>query len=110
MRNLVDDSVASRRFATLMLGAFSVLAFVLSAIGVYGLVSYSAVAQARELGIRSALGAGRRRLLMLVLGQGLRLAVVGVVIGAAAALGLTRLLSSLLFEVRATDPVVFAVA
>ncbi|MGH9760002.1 MAG: FtsX-like permease family protein, partial [Blastocatellia bacterium] len=107
MQNLVDFSVAGRRFSMVMLAAFSVLAFVLSAVGIYGLISYSVAQQTREIGIRSALGAGRRRLLMLVLGKGLRLSLVGITVGAAGALALTRLLSSLLFQVRPTDPFVF---
>jgi putative ABC transport system permease protein len=108
----MTDSVARRKFSTLLLTIFGGLALVLSAIGIYGVMAYTLSLRTRELGIRTALGAQRADLLRLVIGEGLRLALAGVVIGLAAALALTHLLGkfSLLFNVSATDPLTFAVA
>jgi putative ABC transport system permease protein len=99
----LGEGFAQPRFLTLLLGLFAGLALALAAVGVYGLVSYSASRRAREIGIRLALGAERRDVLRLVVGQGLKLTLMGVVIGTVSALALTRFLSSLLYGVKPTD-------
>ncbi|HXY16359.1 MAG TPA: ABC transporter permease [Terriglobales bacterium] len=106
--NLVDASRAQARFITFLLGAFSVTALILAVIGIYGVLSYSVTQRQHELGIRLALGAQRSDVLLLVLKQGLRLAVVGIAIGLVAALLLTNLMSSMLYHVGARDLATFA--
>jgi putative ABC transport system permease protein len=107
MEALLSGSIARRRFNMLLLGTFSLLALILSAVGMYGVLSYSVAQRTHEMGIRVALGAQRRDVLRLVIGQGLKLALVGVAAGVAGALGLTRFLSSLLYGVKPTDPLTF---
>ncbi len=102
------ESVARRRFTTLLLGLFGALALMLASVGIYGVVSYGVTQRTREIGIRTALGAQRGDVLRLVIAQALRLAGVGMLIGFAAALGLTRFLASLLFGVGPSDPLTFA--
>ena len=104
MTQYIAESLARRRFHTLLLGAFGALALVLASVGIYGVVSYGVAQRTREIGIRTALGANRGDVLRLVFRQSLRLAAIGLVIGAVAAVGLTRFLSSLLFGVGPTDP------
>ncbi|MGH9710992.1 MAG: FtsX-like permease family protein, partial [Candidatus Acidiferrales bacterium] len=89
-------------------GGFSILALVLASIGLYGLLAYDVTRRTREIGIRLALGAQHRDVLRLVLGQGAQLLLAGVAIGIIASLALTRLMTSLLFSVGATDPFTFA--
>jgi predicted permease len=101
-------SLASPRFTTLLMGAFALLALVLGSVGLYAVISFSVTQRIQEMGIRMALGASPVDVLRLVLGQGLRLTLLGVGIGIAGALGLTHFLSSLLFGVKPTDPVTFA--
>jgi putative ABC transport system permease protein len=109
MEQLVGVSMARRHFETTLLSTFAGLALFLSVIGIYGLMDYSVRQRTHEIGIRVALGAQPKDILSDVLGQGARLAVVGTVLGIAAALGLTRLLASVLFGVSATDPLTFIV-
>jgi predicted permease len=108
MEDVVADSLADRRFSMILLGVFGALALILSSIGIYGVVSYLAGQRTHEIGIRMALGAQRGDVLKVVLGQGAKMALAGVVVGLAAAFGLTRLMDKMLFGVRAADPLTFA--
>ena len=108
MDQIVSDSVAGRRFSMLLLAVFASLALLLASVGIYGVISYTATQRTHEIGIRMALGAERTDVLRLVVGQGLRLSLIGIGAGLAAALGLTRLMSSMLYGVRPTDLVTFA--
>jgi putative ABC transport system permease protein len=100
--------LADRRFLVLLVGLFAAAALALAAVGIYGVVAFSVTRRTQEIGIRMALGAQRRNVLRLVVGEGAWLALLGVAIGVAASLLITRLLSSLLFGVSATDPITFA--
>ena len=106
---IVDQSpsVFLRRYPSYLIGSFAVLALFLAVIGLYGLISYSVAQRTRELGVRIALGACPRDVMRLVLGEGVRLILVGMLAGVVSAVGLTRLMSSLLFGVGQTDPVTF---
>jgi predicted permease len=108
MSHRVEDSLARRRFSMLLLTLFASLALGLAAIGVYGVMAYLVSQGARELGIRMALGATPRRILIMVVRQGLAVAAIGVGIGLISAFGLTRLMRRLLFGTEATDPLTFA--
>jgi putative ABC transport system permease protein len=107
MERRVAESVAPRRFQMMLFGAFAALALALAAVGVYGVISHSVSRRTHEIGVRMALGAQPRNVLLMVIRQGMSLALVGVAIGLAAALALTRVMSSLLFNVEATDPAIF---
>lgn len=107
MNQQVAESLSSRRFYALLLGSFAGVALILAAMGIYGVMSYSVSQRTHEIGVRMALGAERRDVLRQVITRGLLLAVVGVVLGIAASLGLTRFISSQLYGVSATDPVTF---
>ena len=109
LNELISDSVAQPRFYTLLLAIFAGIALTLAALGIYGVVAYSVSQRTHEIGIRVALGAEASRILRLVVGRGLILVLTGVGTGLAGAFALTRLMTGLLFEVRATDPAVFAV-
>jgi len=109
MNQVLADSVSARRFSMLLLVVFAVTALALAAIGLYGVMSYSVTARTREIGIRMALGAERGDVLKMVIGNGMMLALVGVAVGLLAAFALTRLMTTLLFEVSPTDPITFAV-
>jgi predicted permease len=108
MDEIISSSTAGNRFAMILLGSFAGLALLLSSLGIYGVVSYLVEQQTREFGIRIALGAQRSDVMRLVLGDGAKMALVGVGLGVVAALGLTRFLTSVLYGVSATDPVTFA--
>ena len=108
MGQVLADSLARRRLYMLLLGVFAVAALLLAAVGIYGVMAYSVSQRTHEIGIRLALGAERRDVLRLVLRQGMRATMIGVAMGLAAAFGLTRLMSSLLFGVSASDPATFA--
>jgi predicted permease len=108
MDERLSQSLARRRFAMLALGLFAAVAMLLAAVGIYGLMSYAVAERTREIGIRVALGAQTGDVLKLVVGQGMLLAAVGVAVGLVGAAGVTRVMSSLLFGVGATDPVTFA--
>jgi predicted permease len=110
MREQVDRTTAVQRIATMMLTVFGGLALILAAIGLYGVMSYTVSQSTRELGLRMALGANASDLLRLVMSQGLTLTAGGIVLGAAAALGLTRLMGNLLYQVSPRDPLAFASA
>jgi predicted permease len=107
MEEIVRVATAARRFSTQLLGAFAVLALVLAAVGIYGVMAFMVGQRTREIGIRIALGANPRAVVRLVLGQALTLAGAGVAAGAIAAVLMTRLLAGLLFEVRSTDPLTY---
>jgi predicted permease len=107
MEQWLSESLARRRFAMLSLGLFAVVAMLLAAVGIYGVMSYTVAQRTRELGIRVALGAQTRDVLRLVVGQGMRLTLIGVGVGLVAAAVMTRVMASLLFGVRATDPLTF---
>jgi predicted permease len=104
---IVSRSLAARWFSMVLLGIFAALALVLSSVGIYGVISYLVGQRTHEIGIRIALGAQRKDVLVLVLGEGTRTALLGIGIGLAAALGLTRLMASVLYGVSATDPLTF---
>ncbi|MCI0347948.1 MAG: ABC transporter permease [Acidobacteriales bacterium] len=108
MEGLLAESIAKRRFVMLLLAVFAALALALAAIGIYGVMAYTVAQRTQEIGIRMALGAQTRDVLRLVVGQGMRLALFGVGIGLIAAIGLTRLMTTLLFGVSATDLLTFA--
>jgi predicted permease len=107
LEQILADSLAARRFSMILLGVFAALALLLSSIGIYGVISYVVGQRTHEIGIRMALGAQRSHVLRLMLGEGMRMALVGVAIGMAVALGLTQLMASMLFGVSATDPITF---
>ena len=108
MEDLLSSTIADRRFNMFLLGAFAVVALTLAALGIYGLIAYSVAQRTRELGIRIALGAVPRNVLLLVVRQGVRLALAGIVIGSLGAIALTRWMRSMLFQVDPLDPLTFA--
>jgi predicted permease len=107
LEEVVGDSMAARRFTMILLGVFAALALLLSSIGIYGVISYVVGQRTNEIGIRIALGAQQRDVLRLMLGEGMKMALLGVAIGIAVALGLTHLMVNILFGVSATDPLTF---
>ena len=107
MNEVIADSLAARRFSMILLDAFAVVALLLAGIGIYGVLAYAVSQRTREIGIRMALGATRGHMLRLALRHGMVLAGIGVVLGIGGALGLTRFLTKLLYEVKPTDPLTF---
>jgi putative ABC transport system permease protein len=107
MEEVAAQSITSQRFNMLLLGLFAALGLLLAAVGIYGVMSYTVAQSTREIGIRMALGAQAGGVLRLVVGRGMTLALIGMVVGVAAALALTRLMKSFLFGVSATDPLTF---
>jgi ABC-type lipoprotein release transport system permease subunit len=109
IEGIYSSSLDSRRFSLVIFAVFAAVAIILAAIGIYGVISYSVTHRTHEMGIRMALGAQASDVLKLVIGQGMRLALIGIALGIGGSLALTRLMASLLFGVSNTDPVVFAV-
>jgi putative ABC transport system permease protein len=107
MDEVLSASVAQRRFNMTLLGLFAALALLLAAVGIYGVISYSVAQRRQEIGLRMALGAQARDVLAMIIAQGTKLALAGVGIGLVASLFLTRLMTSLLYGVSATDPVTY---
>jgi predicted permease len=107
MEEIIADSLAARRFSMILLGVFAGLALVLSCVGIYGVISYLVGQRRHEIGIRMALGAQQQDVLRMILGEGARMALIGVGVGLAAALGLTRLMAKMLFGVSSYDPLTF---
>ena len=107
MTDYLAKTVAQRRFVMVLIGIFAALAATLAALGIYGVIAYSVSQRTREIGIRMALGAGRRLVLGDVLGRGMALVGAGVVIGAAAALAVSRLVANQLYDVGAADPATY---
>jgi predicted permease len=108
MRDIVSNSISTQRLTMLLLGVFAALALTLSAVGIYGVISYLTGQRIHEIGVRMALGASRKDVLRMVLGGGMRTTLIGVGFGIAAAIGLTRLIAQLIYGVGATDPMTFA--
>jgi ABC-type antimicrobial peptide transport system permease subunit len=108
MSDMVNSSLAPRRFVVTVLGVFAAMALLMAVIGLYGVISYAVTARTQELGLRMALGAQPAEILRMVLGQGMRLAGTGAAAGLAASLAFGRLLRSELFHVSAFDPLTFA--
>jgi putative ABC transport system permease protein len=110
MATVLSASVADRRLIMVLMGAFGVLALLLAAVGLYGVVSYSVAQRTREMGVRIAIGASRSSVLSLVVGEGLRLVAVGAVLGLLASLALTRWMATLLYAIGPRDVTMFAAA
>ncbi|HTB96102.1 MAG TPA: ABC transporter permease [Terracidiphilus sp.] len=108
MTEVISKSLATRRLSMILLGSFATLALFLSCVGIYGVISYLVSERTREIGVRMALGARRSDVLRLVLGEGAKMALLGIVVGAVAAPALTNLMSSQLYGVTAHDPLTFA--
>ena len=107
MEQVLSRSLALRNFMRMLLSAFAILALLLAAIGIYGVISYAVTQRTREIGVRMALGATPSGMLSLILAESLRLIFFGVVAGVAAAFALTRMLASMLYGVTSTDPLIF---
>ncbi|HYL75227.1 MAG TPA: ABC transporter permease [Bryobacteraceae bacterium] len=108
LEGALTESIAPRRFNLLLLGTFAASAVLLALIGIYGVMSYAVTQRTQEIGIRMALGARRKEIVRMVVGQGMAVALTGIAVGVAAAFGLTRLMASLLFDVKPNDPLTFA--
>jgi predicted permease len=108
MEKAVSNSISNKRFTMVLLGVFALLALLLASIGIYGVLSYMVGQRTKEIGVRMALGAQRFDVLRMILNDGARITLVGVVIGLIGAFGLTRLMASMLFGVKPTDPITYA--
>jgi putative ABC transport system permease protein len=108
MSEVVAGTGAEPRFRMLLVAGFAVLAVVLAAVGIYGVIAYSAVQRTHEIGVRMALGAARRDVVLLVLAEGLLVAAIGVAVGLAGSAAITRLLQNQLVGITARDPIAFA--
>jgi putative ABC transport system permease protein len=108
LADVVNESIAQRRFSMLLIGVFGAIALVLAAVGLYGVVSYSVSQRTQEIGLRMAIGANRRDVVRLVVGGGMKLAVIGVVIGVAGALALSKVIAAMLFELTPMDLVSYS--
>jgi putative ABC transport system permease protein len=108
MEQVLSHSLALRDFMMSLLSLFATLALTLATVGIYGVISYAVSQRTREIGVRMALGANPRDVLRLILGEGLKLVLVGVVLGIIAALAMTRLLATMLYGVSVTNPVIFS--
>jgi putative ABC transport system permease protein len=106
----VDESLAPESFQTGLVGAFAVLAMLLAAVGIYGVVSYGVAWRTQEIGVRMALGASRRSVVNMVVRQGMRFVIAGVGLGLCTSWGLTRVMTGFLYGVKATDTLTFALA
>jgi putative ABC transport system permease protein len=107
MEEIISASLAARRFSMILLGVFAALALILSSVGIYGVISYLVGQRTHEIGVRIALGARRWDVLNLILSQGAKLTVIGIVLGVGASLGLTKLMARMLYGVSASDPLTF---
>jgi putative ABC transport system permease protein len=107
MEQVFAETVSRERFQMLLLMIFASLALVLACVGLYGVISYAAVQRTREIGIRMALGAQRKDVLQLVIKQGIAITLIGIIVGLFVALGVMRIVSGMLYQVTATDPVTF---
>jgi predicted permease len=107
MDDIFGESIAPQRFTMLLLGAFAAVAMLLGTVGIYGVMSYTVAQRKHEIGVRMALGAGTGSVLRLIVAHGLKLTLIGVVVGLAAAFVLSRVMESLLFGITATDPATF---
>jgi putative ABC transport system permease protein len=104
LEDVISESIAPRRFPMLLLGLFAAIALGLAAVGLYGVVAYGVSLRTQEIGIRMAIGAGRGDVMRMIITGGMRVALVGVVVGIGGALALSRLMRTMLFEVTAVDP------
>jgi ABC-type antimicrobial peptide transport system permease subunit len=108
MESLFADAIARARFATMSLGAFALLALLLSGVGIYGVMAHTTQQRIPEIGVRLALGASRSSVSGMIVKEGMLLVAIAILVGAAGAAGLTRFLESLVFDVSPTDPATFA--
>ena len=108
MRKLIDNEVVGLRYVAVLMGAFGALALMLSSVGVYAVMAFSVSERTQEIGLRMALGAGRRSVLAAVLRRGMAIRLAGMAIGLVMAFGLAKLLASLFFGISSTDPLTFA--
>jgi putative ABC transport system permease protein len=107
-QSYVDEKIAPTRFALILIGVFAAVAAILAMIGLYGVLATTVRQRTTEIGVRMAFGANRASILSLIIGQGLRLSLGGIVLGIVAAIAMTRVMASLLVGVSATDPATFA--